>query len=246
MYTPPRLQMDGDAYALRLRALARVRKLLRLAEDQEGLPEGNAARARADAILAEHGMKRGQVDLGEDAFGHRSFELGASSPWRRSLVHAIADYFDCVALYEKGAGEAQTFGPEHMLPHVEYTFVVYMNQLRRRWKEHVEGLKADSSWDKLFPRQQVDAREAFATSFVIGVQERLEADRKRERQEDPSTWSTMAERRRELDKWMRTVGVRWRGGVAGSAAFDAAGYQAGYDADVDAALGQRVVKRITG
>lgn len=246
VYTPPRTELDGDAYAHRLRAMSKVRKLLRLAEDQAGLPEGELARGLADAILKEQGLSRAQVDLGGDEFKHRSMALGANAAWRRTLVHAVADYFDCVALFEKNADEAQTFGPDHMLPHVEYTFVVYMNQLRRAWRTHAGALDADGTWSRLSRAQQVEAREAFATSFVVGVQERLEADRRNERSEDPVGVAAMSERRRSLDRWMRSGGVRWRQGFSGVHGFDAEGYRAGLEAEVEAALVGKERRRIEG
>lgn len=249
MYTPPRLdfESDGDAYARRLRAMSRVRKLLRLAEDQEGMPEGEAARLMADTILIEHNLSRAAVDLGGEDFRHRTFELGESTPWRRTLVHAIADYFDCVALYEKDAAEAQTFGPEHMLPHVEYSFVVYMNQLRRAWRDHAGELQQGGVWERMARRQQLEARESFSTSFVIGVKERLEKDRAAEKQADPSGWTTTADQRRNLDRWMRSGGVRWRSTFQGVHAFDPHGYRAGLEAEVDQALkSPREARKIAG
>jgi hypothetical protein len=248
VYTPPRLdaEPDGDSYARRLRAMARVRKLLRLAEDQSGMPEGEAARAMADAILAEHKLSRGALEVGVDEFRHRSFGLGESSAWRRTLAHAIADYFDCVALYEKDADEAQTFGPEHMLPHVEYTFVVYMNQLRRSWRTYTEEMASAGLLEKMGKRQQLEAREAFCTSFVMGVRDRLEKDRAAERTADPVSWNVTADQRRNLDRWMRTGGVRWRSSFVGVQAFDANGYRAGLEAEVGQALkSPREIKRIT-
>jgi hypothetical protein len=250
LYAPPRQEGgDGDALARRLRAMARVRKLLRLAEDQAGQPEGEAARAMADVILADHGLQRAALDLGsgDPDFRHRALALGEAAAWRRTLMHAIADYFDCVALYEKEATEAQLFGPEHMLPHVEYTFVVYLNQLRTSWRAHVDGLQEEAVWQRLHRRQQLDAREAFCVSFVMGVKDRLEADRQGERRSDPTGWSAMQDQRRSLDRWMRTAGVRWRSSWTGVGAVDPSGYRAGLEADVEPALkSPKETRRISG
>ncbi|HMV70118.1 MAG TPA: hypothetical protein PKA64_24975, partial [Myxococcota bacterium] len=202
-----------------------------------GLPEGEAARLMADTILADHGLHRAAVSLDEVVdFRHRALALGEAAAWRRTLVHAIADYFDCVALYERQAEEAQIFGPEHMLPHVEYTFVVYLRQLRAAWRAHTDALRVEGVWERLSRRQQVDAREGFCVSFVVGVKDRLEADRVGERRSDPAGWSAMQEQRRSLDRWMRTAGVRWRSSWTGVGSVDPSGYQAGLAVDVDPAL----------
>lgn len=249
MYTPPRLDTDGDSTARRLRAISRVRKLLRLAEDQAGQPEGVSARERAEAILAEHGMSRSAVELGEGLdgdFRQRVFVLGSKEPWRRTLVHAIADYFDCVALYEKDALDAQTFGPEHMLPQVEYTFVVYLTQLRTAWRRHAEDLQAEGLWDRLSPRGRLEARDAFCVSFVLGVKERLEQDRAKEKQDDPVAFSQGQKQKKQLDRWMRTGGVRWRATPSGVSALSDEGFRAGLEAEVEPALKHAAPRRITG
>lgn len=248
MYRPTRIDPDGDATAKRLRALSRIRKLLRLAEDQDGQPEGRAARKRALALMESHGLSMSSVDLkGEADFRSRAFELGAKEAWRRTLVHAIADYFDCVALYEKGATEAQTYGPEVALPQVEYTFVVYMRQLQRAWARHTQDMKDVGVWQPLSHREQLETRESFCVSFVLGVKERLEADREAEKREDPRSHAASMRQRRDLDRWMRRAGVRWRARPTGVGSLNSEGFRAGLEAEVDAGLGGRGgPRRITG
>jgi hypothetical protein len=249
VYEVPRsAPQDGDAMARRVRALARVRKLLRLARDQAGLPEGEAARARADAILLELGLQMGALELAGDdaAFTHRAFALGEAEPWRRALIDAIADYFDCTALFEKNAKQVETFGPEHLLPHLEYVYVVYVMQLRDAWLRHVQDLRDADTWDAWNRRQQLDARAAFCNSFSLGVKERLTADRQRERTQEPALWAQSQEQRKQLDRWMRQGGVRWRGPSGGVGAGSTHGYQAGLQAEVDPALRARHERRQLG
>jgi hypothetical protein len=215
-----------------------------LSRDQVGLPEGDAAKARAEAILAELGLAMGAMELeGGADFQHRAFALGEADAWRRALIDAIADYFDCVALFEKNAKEVQTFGPEHMLPHLEYTYVVYVMQLRDAWLAHVEDLRASNTWSNWNRRQQLDARQAFCNSFVLGVKERLLRDRFGEKVSDPMTFSQSQDQRKQLDKWMRTGGVRWRGSSQAVGAGAGVGYEAGVAAEVDAALRARRDRR---
>lgn len=232
-----RRDLDGDTTARRLRALARIRKLLRLAEDQKGQPEGDAAMGRARALMDEYGLQQSTLDLGGGVdFRHRAFALGASAAWRRTLVHAISDYFDCVALYESDADQAETYGPDHALPQIEYTYVVYLRQLQRAWKQHTDDMRAADVWQPLSRRQQFDAREAFCVSFVLGVKERLELDRQSERAADPSSWDQSTRSRKDLDRWMRRGGVRWRSNPSGVHSFSNEGYRAGLEAEVRTGL----------
>jgi hypothetical protein len=250
VYKPERTPFDGDATARRLKAMNRIRKLLRLAEDQEGLPEGQAALALATSLMAEHDLHRSSVDLSARAdadFKHRGFELGAAEPWRRTLVDAIAEYFDCVALYEKGNSAVETYGPEHALPQVEYTFVVYMRQLQRVWREHAESLRAEGLWSGLSKLRQLEAREGFCVSFVLGVKERLDEERKAELKEDPVSASAVKRQRKDLERWMRTAGVRWRAKTTDVGSFSPEGFEAGKTAQIDPGLAGRTgTRRIEG
>lgn len=232
--------LDGDTTAKRLRALSRIRKLLRLAEDQEGTPEGTAARTRAEALMESYGLHASTLDMsGGTDYRQRAFALGANSAWRRTLVHAIADHLDCVALYEKNADTAQTYGPEHALPQIEYIFTVYLRQLQRAWRLHTQDLKEEAVWDKLSRYQQLDARESFCVSFTLGVKERLELQRQQEKKDDPAGHSSSTKHRKDLDRWMRKGGVRWRANPGSTWTFSDEGYRAGLEAEVHQGLKSR-------
>ncbi|MGC6492696.1 MAG: DUF7168 domain-containing protein [Myxococcota bacterium] len=242
--------VHADSMAKKLRLLTRVRKLLRLARDQDGLPEGDAARARAREMMARHGLEAHQVQVGGEGaadFIHRQFDLGQHEGWRRALVDAIAEYFDCVALYEKDADVVETYGPAHCLPQVEYTFTVYLRELVTRWRSHVEDLREEALWASLSRRQQLEHREVFCTSYVMGVRDRLKEDRRTEADDDPSSAASAAHQRRELERWMRRAGVRWRARPGRIHGYSDAGYTAGHSVDVDPALRPGAVRRkITG
>ena len=92
MYSRPQSETDGDAAAKRLKAMTRIRKLLRLAEDQADCPEGRAAKNKAESLMAEHGLQRSSMDLGsgyQTDFRHRAFEIGASEAWRRARSQPV-------------------------------------------------------------------------------------------------------------------------------------------------------------
>lgn len=252
MYRPRGLDKDPDALTRRLRAMTRVRKLLRLAEDQAGQPEGRSARQRAEELLARHGMAWSAVEspdwVGAFDFRHRAFELGRDEPWRHTLAVCIAEYLDCVALHKAGELVVETFGPEASLPQVEYAFTVYLRQLREGWRDHAGALQDDGTWAVLSRKQQLDARDAFCVSFVLGVKERLDRDRRAELDKDPVAGEEAKRQKRELDAWMRKAGVRWRSMPSGVGTFDAEGYRRGMEAKIDAAVSGRGSgpRRLTG
>jgi hypothetical protein len=187
--------------------------------------------------MDQYGLQRSTLDLaGGHDFKHRAFALGSATAWRRTLVHALADYFDCVALYRKDADEAETYGPEHVLPQIEYTFVVYLRQLQLAWRNHTEKLREDGTWGALTRRQQLDARESFCVSYTLGVKERLELDRRQERDADSEAHAASQRARKDLDRWMRRGGVRWRSKPSGVGTFSNEGYRAGLEAEVRTGL----------
>lgn len=230
--------LDPDNTARRLRALTRIRKLLRLAEDQAGQPEGRTAMQQAELLMARYGLSRATFSTqGDDvSYRQRTFVVGKSEAWRQTLVHAVADYFDCVALHQHASQEVETYGPQGSLPQVEYTFIVYMRTLRDVWKSHAADLQDQGIWSALSKRQQLDARQAFCVSFVLGVQERLASDRSKEEREDPVSYREGQKQRKDLDRWMRRGGVRWRSSPNGVGTFSDEGYRAGLEAQVDRAL----------
>lgn len=240
MRLPPRSGEDADATTRRLRALSRARKLLRLAEDQGDTPEGRRARATAEALLTEHGLTRASLDLGaEDAeFRQRAWDVGGAEPWRLTLVHAVADAFDCVALHRKGTEGVELFGPKHAIPLVEYATVVYLRSLQAAWKKQTEALQADGTWATLRRPGQLTAREQFCVSFVLGVRERLERERSEEASADPALRAQVDRQRRDLASWMRQGGVRYRARPHGVAPTSGEGFRAGYETEINPALRQ--------
>lgn len=241
--------VDPEAVAKRLRAMTKIRKLLRLAEDQGGTPEGNAALGRAESMMATYGLQRSSLQLqGDDGqeFKHRQFEMGRSEAWRRTLVHAIADYFDCVALYEKDSDAVETYGAQSALPQVEYTYVVYLRQLQLAWKEEAQRLMDEAVWGHLNKRGKLEAREQFCVSYVLGVKDRLERDRQQESREDPMGSRVSHEHRKSLNRWMKKAGVRWRANPKGVSSFSSEGYKAGLESEVNPGMSRSRRRRLAG
>lgn len=238
MIRPPPLYEDADVTTRRLRAMSRARKLLRLAEDQADTPEGRTALATAEALLAQHGLTRVGLEIGvEDGdFKKRSVEVGRAEAWRLTLVHAIADAFDCVALHRDKSEAVEVFGPGHALPLVEYAFVVYIRSLQTAWKARVTYLQDEAIWSAMGKPAQLDVRNQFCVSFVLGVKERLERERHEELSTDAVAGTASARQRRELASWMRQTGVRYRSRPQGVTAGSPEGYRAGFETEVDPAL----------
>lgn len=245
----PRANEDADAMTRRLRAMSRARKLLRLAEDQADTAEGRSALATAEALLAQHGLTRGGLELGDEdnEFRQRSVEVGRAEPWRLTLCHAVADAFDCVALYRNKSEAIELFGPKHALPMVEYVFVVYLRSLQTAWRKQAAELQEAEIWSAMSKVRQLAAREAFCVSFVLGVKERLERERREEADADVTTGNASAAQRKDLAGWMRRTGVRYRARPQGVVAGSPEGYRAGFETEVEPALKAGVgPRKITG
>lgn len=238
MIRPPPVYEDADATTRRLRAMSRARKLLRLAEDQADTPEGRTALATAEALLAQHGLTRAGLDLGAEGgdYKKRSVEVGRAEAWRLTLCHAIADAFDCVALHRDKEESVEVFGPAHALPLVEYAFVVYLRSLQTSWRARVDYLKEEAIWSAMSKPAQLDVRNSFCVSFVLGVKERLERERHEELSKDAVAGTASAKQRRELAAWMRQSGVRYRSRPQGVSAGSPEGFRAGFETEVDPAV----------
>lgn len=231
----PRATTDPDALARRMRLIGKVRKLLRLAEDQAGRPEGDVAAQRAREMMAAHGLQGEGLDLSEVAIGYRSIPLARGEAWRQMLARLVAEYLDCVALHEAGSDLVQVWGPEPVLQQVAYVIGAYLHQLRRSWREHADALQVDGAWSRLGRAGQLRAREDFCVSFVIGVQQRLEQERAAEPR-DAVAARAARHQARKVERWMGDQGVKWRRGRAEAHTLSWDGFQAGMEAEVEPAL----------
>src|SRR5690606_35582036 len=100
--------------------VAKIKKLLALADDQRGKPEGESAARFADRLMREHAISMAEVDgldLDADPLMEERFDLGRNT-WRAYLMWTLARHCNISALRTSpqkprrrdGTGRRQTGG----------------------------------------------------------------------------------------------------------------------------------------
>lgn len=210
---------------------ARIRKLLDLARDQAGTPEGNAAARIARRLMLRHARTHAAAACAgfpdSDPIRHWQADLGGSERWRRRLATGVARHCACIVAWRRGGRVARFFGHTSSRPLVEYLFVVLSREVEAaadRWlRDEAPALtEAESRRD---PENRIRRRD-FCQTAVTAVSQRLEELRAVEQGEDPHGTALVLARGRDVRAWMEAEGILldrsprrpWRHSHAGWAA----------------------------
>ena len=144
-----------------------VAKLLALAIDQEGAPEGEAARRKADELMRRH-------QIAADDLTQREIEtrplLIPAAMWRRRLLNASALYSEVLMLFVPGR-EVSLIGFPWRVDLAIYLNESLLNQMKasvKRWKK-----------EAILPPSRSDMNR-YRSSFVTGVEVKVDTLRRRE------------------------------------------------------------------
>lgn len=207
---------------------ARIRKLLDLARDQAGTPEGEAAARIARRLMLQHARTHAAASCAgipdSDPIRRWDLDLGGDERWRRRLATSVARHCACIAAWRRGGQVARFFGHTSAQPIVEYLFVVMSREVEQaatRWlREDAPALtQAEAEAD---PENLVRSRD-FCQTAVTALDNRLAEMRIVERGEDPHGTALVLARGRDVRQWMEDEGVQldpsprrpWRHSAAG-------------------------------
>lgn len=205
-------------------ALSRIRKLLALAADQHGTPEGEAAARLARRLIARYDL--GGADLrarDQDPIVRRPMAVDGQVLWRRRLASAVARHCECALSWSPSKGRAFLYGRRSGIAIAEYLHAVLLRE--------VQAARADH--DEQFPpmigekvREQVLAD--FTGSAVLAVENRLAALRREESGAMPEQCALVSRRGEELRDWMNDNGLHFRKAAPSVFGYHPEGYAAGH------------------
>lgn len=186
----------------------RIRKLLALAADQDGTPEGEAAARLARRFLEERSIELEGLDATErdrvDPFQRRAILLGGSAHWRCRLVSLVARHCECVAGYKPSAGKGWLYGRQSAVDIAEHLALVLLRALtveRLHWSMRPELRELP---DAALTRRLND----FTGSAISALEVRLNEQRSGERDDAPQRFALIRRHSVGLDDWMRGQGFR--------------------------------------
>jgi len=151
----------GQATRMPIEPTQLVAKLLALALDQAGMPEGELARQKAEELMARHGITKEDVSAAEARFLVREKVITIPRcDWAIDLLASLCYACSCVSIRQ--GSQALIFG---RFFHVEVAALFY-EQVLRQLDEELRTINGAGLWS-------VDKIEDWRASFVLGVSEKL-------------------------------------------------------------------------
>jgi len=210
-------------------AAARIRKLLDLARDQEGTPEGETAARIARRLMRQtaHARAKEWSQRGDITVSERTLDLGARWPWRRRLASAVARHCACVAAWPPRGTTVVLFGAVGTLDIAEYLLAVLLREID---EARADWLSRQDDHDPMEPLSPDLARRTtgFCNSAVGAVEARLRELRRQERDLDPDGHALVHDEAASVRRWMDDQGIQLKKGAPDPFAFSADGWTAGH------------------
>lgn len=233
----------------RVRKVAeKVHKLMKLAEDQAGTPEGDSAAVQARRLMEAHALSEGDVSDTSDPFTKVQLRTGRSD-WRRDLLHAVAEHCASRALFWRGGGVAFIYGRRSSVEIVEYLYEYLQAEISRRCDEHLElkqRVRARSWLDGTALTRMALGRSSYSrgelrtmrTNFCNGaaweVVRRLKTMRESEERAAPGEYALVVKATAAADAYVREcLGGDPRAGRARVRTYSAAGAKAGREIQIN-------------
>ena len=203
-------------------SLERIRKLVNLALDQEGTPEGETAMRLARQLMVDRNLELSQLGLDErervDPFTRSRLELGGRAHWRCKLLSLVALHCECVAGWTS-AGSGSLYGRRSSVEVAEYLFVVLLRQLSLE-RAGFLAAQPDPDAEDLGRRTR-----DFCQTALLALSLRLEHLRGAEA---PESTALVRQSSRGLGDWMERTGQSLSTEPPFGFSYDEAGYRAGY------------------
>ncbi len=218
--------------------IAKIVKLLALADNQEGLPEGELAAKLAARMMREHAISEADVNgvsLDTDPLLEGVILSGRTS-WRSKLAYVLAKHCNCTALrhtHNINSGGSQTaymkiFGHRTDVEVCQYLYELCEKQID----------KATEDWKKTREGTRYGEGQAFRESAIMGLSQKLHDIRAAGQTEDPTGTALVLSRAKKADEYMRSVAKidgKYKGGS--KSGFSSEGYEAGRKIRLHAGVG---------
>lgn len=215
----------------------RMQKLLALATDQEGSPEGELARRRLERLAAEHGVSISEVGRG-DRTQHAARAFLVKTKWERSLAHAVAKFHGCFSLTSSG-GLVRFFGRADAVECARHMFVVQQGYFIRQEAIERKMRKAAGTWSMWSSARRARWRSHFFRSAVQALNARLTSIAESDRTAEPQTYELIKHDFAAAEQYAAYLGHTWGNGRASSLGMNAAGARAGMSSPIQAGISDR-------
>ncbi len=205
-------------------ALSRIRKLLALAADQHGTPEGEAAARLARKMIARYDLDGADLRTrDQDPIVRRPMAVDGQVLWRRRLASAVARHCECALSWAPDQGRAFLYGRRSGIAIAEYLHAVLLREVEGARTRHDEELPM-----MIGEKERERTLADFTGSAVLAVENRLSALRREEAGAQPEQCALVSRRGEELRDWMKDKGMHFKKAAPSVFAYHAEGYAAGH------------------
>ena len=229
--------------------ITKVEKLLRLAENQDGTPEGETAARLAHRMMAAHAIDMASIDLDKQAEHDPIERQGMEVPtsvWRRDLASYLATHCNCRISYTsrrgRGGQRIHMYGHKTDIEVLRYLYEICERQIEQSARQYVNGL--DPEWYGRGEKKSMG--NDFRRSAVQGLRTKLDEIRKDTEQENAEGFALVVGRKGRVNDW---VNQNYTFGSGSSSHYShcSSGYSAGRRVSLSAGVGSSgSTKRLGG
>ncbi len=220
--------------------IQRIEKLMRLANNQEGTPEGETAARMAARLMTQHAIESSQLDLNadrtKDPFVRKTFKCPKTA-WTRRLGSIIGDHcFVKFAFSTFGPHGGTFYGFKSDTEVALYLFDICKQQIETAARKHLRELRANDFWS--YENMKYLEGKKFRGSAVNGLREKLVAMRDEVKADvGTASYSLVIQRRDQVNAWADERYNFRSGHVGRSYGSSRAGYEAGKRVNVGRGIG---------
>ena len=209
---------------------SRIRKLLDLAHDQEGTPEGTAAARLARQMMLRHAIDLEGLDhetrRQRDPVDRLEVDLGGRELWRRRLSASVGHHANCTVAWPERGGRAVYFGHRSDLLIAEYLTVVLSRQVEESRAGFAQDLETDE--DGAFTPDSRRLLRDYCHSAITAIEGRLKHFAAQVDGELPEATALIRSRGDEVERWLKERGIKFRKAAPSPYRYHHEGYQAGH------------------
>jgi len=230
--------------------VSKIIKLMKLAEDQEGTPEGETAARIANKLMTAHAVKQEELlEAGEETEDEilykKSGWKSCNNVWERTLYSILSNYMDCKPFYSgpyttncykyTGKYKIGIAGYRSSIEVVEYLYNVCHKQIKDATKAWVKNV---------YPHKPSQSqRKGFRQSAVHGLHAKLLLMKDNAAEStSTSTAVVLKSRRQRVEDSL--ADKKFRKGRKSSLRFNADGYKAGKNISLKAGINGANNKRL--
>lgn len=215
--------------------IAKIEKLLRLARNQDGTPEGETAAKLASRMMTAHAIDMASIDV-DRAAEHDPMEeqrmQTRSSVWRRLLANAIAKHCNCRMAYSSGHHIGQTvyiYGHRTDIELMKYLYSICERQIENQAREYTSQFPAGMPGKRSIGNN-------FRRSAVTGLSHKLYEIRKDAERENVEGFALVRSRSQAVSDWVDGNFSFGRAKNASEYGHSGAGYAAGQSLNLSAGI----------